>query len=62
MRRRRSLIEIWTTFIDPLYSETSTSRYWERIGRSNIVPDTTAPGFGEYNAAGYREISTSAPT
>lgn len=39
--------------IDPGYSPTLTGAYWNSAGQGVSVPDTTAPGFGEFNAAGF---------
>jgi hypothetical protein len=39
--------------IDPLYSMARTTGYWNQLGSTNLTPDPTAAGFGQYNAAGY---------
>jgi hypothetical protein len=39
--------------LDPRYSPELTGRYWEAGGTATETPDSTAPGFGEDNAAGF---------
>ena len=39
--------------VDPSYSPTLTTRYWSAAGTSTSPPDPAAPGFGEFNAAGF---------
>jgi len=39
--------------IDPSYSAELSSSYWRRSGPSVSIPDVTASGFGELNAAGF---------
>lgn len=38
--------------LDPKYSSQLTNQYWNDSG-SQLAPDPTAPGFDEYNAAGF---------
>ena len=39
--------------LDADYSPGLTTGLWDRSGSSINVPDYTAPGFAEYNAAGF---------
>ena len=39
--------------VDPSYSPALTTRYWGAADTSTSPPDPTAPGFGEFNAAGF---------
>lgn len=39
--------------VDPTYSTELSGRYWSSAGDSVNYPDPTAPGFGQFNAAGF---------
>jgi hypothetical protein len=39
--------------VDPQFSQTLSARYWKSAGRDVSVPDPSAPGFGQNNAAGF---------
>ena len=39
--------------VDPSFSPTLSERYWRAAGPDVSVPDPTAPGFGQNNAAGF---------
>ena len=39
--------------VDPKYAAGPTQRYWAAAGPDVSVPDPTAPGFGQFNAAGF---------
>jgi hypothetical protein len=39
--------------LDPSFSAQLSSRYWSNVGAAVSIPDVTAPGFGELNAAGF---------
>jgi hypothetical protein len=39
--------------LDPEFSPTLSQRYWDLVGPGISVPDPTAPGFDEFNAAGF---------
>jgi hypothetical protein len=39
--------------IDPGFSSSLSQRYWASAGPDVSVPDSTAPGFGSDNAAGF---------
>jgi hypothetical protein len=51
--QRTTVLEDGYSRIDSDYSPTLTSRYWSSTGDASSYPDTTAPGFGQYNAAGF---------
>jgi hypothetical protein len=39
--------------LDPGYSQPLTARYWAAAPSATSTPDPTAPGFGQFNAAGF---------
>jgi len=39
--------------IDPSFSPSLSNAYWRSAGTTVSIPDVTAPGFGELNAAGF---------